>query len=196
MKLISNIVLIAILMMLTVQLAPSQDKAAEKNSATGFRKDFLNQLKGVEEKIMGLAEAIPQESYTWRPMEGVRSVSEVFMHIAGSNYLLISFTGVKPPAGLDKEDDNSITDKAKIILALKHSFAFTRDAVSGIPDADLDNPAKFFGTPTTVRDVIFQTALHMHEHMGQMIAYARSNKIVPPWTAAEQAAEQKKAEKK
>ena len=195
MKSTFSIVLISILTVIMLSSALSQDKTGS-TPVTGLRKDFLNQLKGVEEKVIGLAEATPQKSYTWRPMEGVRSVSEVYMHIATSNYLMLSFAGVKTPEEMKREDDKTVTDKSKVIDALKKSFAFCRDAVTGIPDDNLNNPANFFGTETTVRDVIFNIALHMHEHLGQSIAYARMNKVVPPWTAAEQAAEAKKKEKK
>ena len=82
-----------------------------------------------------------------------------------------------------------------MIDALKKSFEHVRLAMLRTTDADLDKPAKFFGSETTVRDVFFNTALHMHEHMGQSIAYARMNKVVPPWTAAEQAEQQKKDKK-
>ncbi|TAK53299.1 MAG: DinB family protein [Bacteroidetes bacterium] len=158
----------------------------------GFRGDFLAQMKDVEEKIIGLAEAMPQEKYTWRPMEGVRSVSEVFMHIAGGNYLFPKFIGVKAPEGLSQDMEKTVTDKAKVKEVLKLSFEHIRKAVMEMKDNDLENPVKMFGKETTFRDAIFTAATHMHEHLGQAIAYARMNAIVPPWTAAEQAEQAKK----
>ncbi len=147
----------------------------------GFRGLFLDQLKDVESKIVSLAEAMPQEKYTWRPAEGVRSISEVYMHIAGANNFLPNFIGVKPPAGITPAMAKE-TDKAKVIEALKSSFDHVRQAVLNMPDADLQKPAKLFGQETTYEGVLFLIANHMHEHLGQSIAYARTNGVVPPWS--------------
>ena len=154
--------------------------AAAKTS--GFRDQFLNQLKDVESKIVGLADAMPQEKYAWRPADGVRSISEVYVHIAGANYFLPSFIGVKPPAGLTRDMEKTVTEKAKVIEVLKASFAHVREAVANLSDADLEKPAKFFGQATTTQGVLFTMANHMHEHLGQSIAYARTNGVVPPWS--------------
>ncbi|PWT90812.1 MAG: damage-inducible protein DinB [Acidobacteria bacterium] len=152
---------------------------------SGFRAEFLSQLSEVQDKLVSLAQAEPAEKYTWRPADGVRSISEVYMHVAGSNYLLLQFVGVQPPPGISR-DMEKITDKAKVIDALKQSFDFVRQSVIKIPDSDLDRKVKFFSGETTVRDVLFSLANHMHEHLGQSIAYARENGVVPPWTAEEQ----------
>ena len=169
----------------------AQNKENDVNNISGFRKEFLDQLQEVQDKIIGLAEAIPAEKYSWRPMEGVRSVGEVFTHIAGGNYLFPSMVGHKTPKDYRVDLDKISSDKEQIINALKKSFEFIDGSMSSVPNADLDKPATMFGKQTTVRDVFFTAATHMHEHMGQMIAYTRMNKIVPPWTAAEQAKEQK-----
>jgi len=150
-------------------------------------------MEDVEKKLTDLAEAMPESSYSWRPMEGVRSVSEVYMHIAGANYLFPTFVGIKQPEGVDWELKN-VTEKKKVLEAMKQSFDYIREAVMKTPDGDLDKPAKMFAQESTTRGVFFTAALHMHEHLGQAIAYARMNRIVPPWTAAEQA--QQKSEKK
>jgi len=147
----------------------------------GFRGEFLAQLDDIEKKIEGLAQAVPEAKYTWRPAEGVRSISEVYMHIAGSNYLLLGFAGVKPPEGLSP-DLEKITAKNKVGEALKASFENLRQAILKTSDADLEKPAKLFGSDTTIRGVYFVTMSHLHEHLGQSIAYARMNGIVPPWS--------------
>jgi len=163
---------------------------------SGFRGDFLFQQNGVEREILGLAEAVPAEKYSWRPGEGVRSISEVFMHLAGANYLLPSFAGVKVPEGISRDMEKTVTQKAAVIDAIKKSFAHLRAAIEATPDADLDKPVKFFGMDSTVRGLYLVTANHEHEHLGQSIAYARMNGIVPPWTAARQAkAAEKPADK-
>ena len=148
----------------------------------GFRGDVLRQVNDVEKKLTALAEAFPAEKFSWRPGAGVRSVSEVFMHVAGGNYLLIGLTGVKPPAGLSPDMEKTVTEKAKVIEFMKQSFEHVRKAVNGATDADLEKPAKFFGRPSTVREIYFVASNHFHEHLGQAIAYARMNGIVPPWS--------------
>ena len=175
----------------------AQDKSKEESATkvSGVRGELLYQLADVEKKIIDLAGAMPPETYSWRPMEGVRSVSEVYVHIGGANYLFPSFIGIKSPEGLDRDMEKTITEKTKVIEFLKGSFDHIRQAILKTSDDDLDKPAKLFGRETTVRDVLLTAALHLHEHLGQSIAYARMNHIVPPWTAAEQA-EQKEKEKK
>ena len=153
--------------------------------ATGFRAEFLNQLDGVEKKLLDLAEAMPEEKYTWRPGEGVRSVSEAYMHVAGANFFLTGMIGVDPPADVGR-DLEKITDKAKVLELLKQSFEHVRQAALKTPDAEMDKPVEMFGRQTTVRDLFLMMALHQHEHLGQAIAYARMNGIVPPWSAARQ----------
>jgi uncharacterized damage-inducible protein DinB len=158
----------------------------------GFRGEFLAQLKGVEEKMTDLASAMPEEKYGWRPAEGVRSVSEVFMHVAGTNYFIPTFIGVKPPEGNGPDMEKTVTEKTKVLEAMKKSFEYIRQVALKVSDANLDKPAEFFGDKTTVRGVLLNAALHMHEHLGQSIAYARMNGVVPPWTAAQNAKEQQK----
>jgi uncharacterized damage-inducible protein DinB len=163
-------------------------QAASTPPASGFRAEFLYQSTDAEQKLVSLAGAIPQEKYAWRPMEGVRSVSEVFLHVARANFTFPTFLGIPAPAGIDRQGlEKSTTEKSKVVEVLKQSFEYARQAALKIPDADLDKPVKMFGREVTVRAVLFTLALHQHEHLGQSIAYARSNSVVPPWTATRQA---------
>ncbi len=152
---------------------------------SGFRAEFLRQLDDVEKKMTSLAQAMPQEKYSWRPGDGVRSVSEVFMHVAGANFMLPNFAGVKPPAGISRDMEKTVTEKSKVSEMLKQSFEHIRTAITGTSDADMDKPTKLFGRPATYRGVYLLMANHMHEHLGQAIAYARVNGVVPPWSAKE-----------
>jgi len=123
-------------------------RAQTPAKASGFRDMFLGQLKDVESKVTGLVEAMPEEKYNWRPEEGVRSVKEVFLHIAFANYFLPSFIGVKPPAGISPAMEKAPADKAKVLETVKNSFAYIRQVVTNLPDADLDKQTKFFGQYT------------------------------------------------
>jgi len=148
---------------------------------SGIRGDMIAQLDEAAGKIQQLAEAIPQDKYSWRPGAGVRSVSEAFMHVAGGNYFLMTFAGVSAPAGTSENMD-AITDRAQVLDQLKRSFAHARAAIAAASDADLDKPTEMFGQKTTYRNVFLTEVAHAHEHLGQLIAYARMNGIVPPWS--------------
>ncbi|MGH9509290.1 MAG: DinB family protein [Terriglobales bacterium] len=153
---------------------------------SGYNAEVMAALEDQEKKIVSLAEAVPQEKYTWAPGEGVRSTAEVYLHIALANYRFASFLGVKPPEGLVMRGfDKSTTDKSKIVEHLKRSFDNLKQAVRA--STDLEKKVKVFGEETTSRDAMLRAASHSGEHMGQSIAYARMSGIVPPWTAAEQA---------
>jgi uncharacterized damage-inducible protein DinB len=166
-------------------LAALSVNARAADAPTGMRALFLQQLADVEKKMTSLAAAMPADKYSWRPGEGVRSVSEVFIHVAVTNYFFPTMAGVKLPAGFDPKMEKNVTEKAKVQEVLKQSFAHARHAVEGLSDADMARPIKMFGQPATVEGMIFTMANHMHEHMGQAIAYARVNGVVPPWSAKE-----------
>jgi uncharacterized damage-inducible protein DinB len=186
-----SMLLIAAMLGLSTMAAQEKSKERGGKDISGFRGEFLTQLTDVEKKFVDLAQAIPAEKYGWRPGEGVRSVSEVLAHVAGANYMLPSLVGVKQPAGLNRDMEKTVTEKSKAIETLKQSFSHIRSAIMNTTNSDLEKPAKFFGEETTVRGIYFYAGLHMHEHLGQLIAYARVNSIVPPWTAAEQAVQKK-----
>ena len=150
----------------------------------GFRAEFLLDFDDVSKKIVELAEAMPAAKYNWRPAQGVRSVSEVYMHIAGGNYFLATFAGAKPPS-YDTRNLEKISDKARVIDELKKSFEYLRMVATTGGDADLEKPIKMFGNDTTHRGALMTALNHLHEHLGQSIAYARMNNVVPPWSARE-----------
>src|SRR5262249_40427448 len=130
----------------------------------------------------------PADKFTWRPAAGVRSVAEVYGHVAGANAFIPSFLGVKPPANIGQDIEKE-TDKGKVVAALKASMDHVRQVVLATSDADREKKVKMFGHDPSEREVLSLVMNHMHEHLGQAIAYARMNGITPPWTAREQAAE-------
>lgn len=152
----------------------------------GFRAEFLSQLSSAEEKVMDLADAIPENKYTWRPDDGVRSISEVYIHIANANYMIPTFFGGKMPEGMSMPDagkmEKEVTGKKDVAMKLKSSFASVKEVVKGMKDSDLDKDTEFFGMKTTYRGAMHFFANHLHEHLGQSIAYARMNGVVPPWS--------------
>jgi uncharacterized damage-inducible protein DinB len=181
--------------------AGAQDKPTEKapaalaTLATGPKAEFLEEIAYYEQRYVRLAEAVPAEKYPWKPAEGVRSIGEVYTHIVAANYGVARSLGTQPPAGLDfKALTGMSTDKAKTVQALKDSFAHFRQAIQALSDADADKPQKMFGRQTTLRGSFLMITGHFGEHLGQSIAYARMNGVVPPWTE-EQQQQQKQAEK-
>ena len=157
-----------------------------------FHQEILPFLDGAREKVLSLAGAVPESKYSWRPGNGVRSVGEVYMHIASGNRLLLMFLAPTPPSGPElqkmisagEDGEKTVTEKAKIIENLKQSFEQVRDAVQKASVADITRKAKFFNTETTGRGIFVVIVAHISEHMGQSIAYARMNGIVPPWSAS------------
>jgi len=153
-----------------------------------FKTASLADIKDSESKFVDLAKAIPADKYTWRPGEGVRSVSEVFLHIASANYGLPTMLGAAPAEGFNRQGfEKSTTEKDKVIEQLNKSFAYLESAVDKTSDAELNKRMKLFGGKEgTGGDILFLIITDLHEHLGQMIAYARMNSVVPPWSAARQ----------
>lgn len=192
-KLASFLILIQCLFSLAAA-SRAQDKPAATAAAptAGPRAEFLAELSYYEERFVRLAEAVPADKYNWRPAEGVRSIGEVYAHIIAANYGIARAFGTQPPAGIDfKAITASAGDKAKDVQGLKDSFAHFRKAILALSDTDSDKAMKMFGRPTTQRGAFIMVTGHTGEHLGQSIAYARVNGIIPPWT--EEAQQQQKS---
>jgi uncharacterized damage-inducible protein DinB len=181
---------------LAVLLVPAW--AAAQDVPAGIRGELIGSMNDAGGKIQELATAIPDGKYNWMPSKGVRSAGQVLLHVVAANYLLPSFFGVQPPMSRDElmKLDSQTMEPAKIRQMLKESYAWAAKAISDTPDSDLDTQTDFFGMKLSKRAMMLVLASHSHEHLGQLIAYARSNNIVPPWTAREQAAQKKKADEK
>ncbi len=165
----------------------------------GVKGEMLMWIKDAHNKLVDLSEAMPEAKYKWRPGKGVRSVGEVYMHVAAANFGLPAFAGVTPPQGFDFATyEQSLTRKEDVRKALKDSFEHMEKALENFSDGDLERPVELFGMKTTVRGAYLLVLSHCHEHLGQSIAYARSNGVTPPWTAKQQAemSAKKKAETK
>lgn len=135
----------------------------------------------VSRQLIALAEATPPEKFSWRPAPGVRSTGEVYMHIAISNFYLLSVTGVKePPVTVDME--KTITSKAQVIDWLKRSLDAVAAARARLKPGELQRKVSIYGKVVTVDGIYLRIIIHDNEHMGQSVAYARMNGIVPPWS--------------
>ena len=173
--------------------------AVSGQEVRGFKNEYLDDFAVTRRQLVQLAHAIPLDKFGWRPAKDVRSIGEVYTHIAAGNYLLLSFTGVKPPLEFYEEAaatgkdpmalvrrnlqlEKSVTAKGQVVRMLEASLDAVRDHFSQASDPDLEKPADFFGEKTTVRRIYLRILAHVNEHMGQSIAYARMNGIVPPWS--------------
>jgi uncharacterized damage-inducible protein DinB len=150
----------------------------------------LMPLDDIEKQLLALAKAIPEEKYAWRPGPGVRSVREVLLHVVNGNHLLVNVAVNEPSREevmkqieQNGKSEQEPASKEKIAGLLAESFASVRQAMrdvrsTGALTRDLD----FFGRPAPLGGVLANIDTHMAEHLGQLIAYARVNGIVPPWS--------------
>jgi DinB superfamily len=174
----------------TARTAHAQD-VPNREAAVQVRKEFMNDLDTLHTKFTALANAIPAEKFSWRPAPGVRSIGEVFMHVSSEFYVWapISFGAKASPAISGTSDAvmkqyESKSTKADVMAALKSSFAYTQSSINGLDPSALVGTRKLYGGQFT--GTIIQTSFGMagdlHEHLGQLIAYARMNGITPPWS--------------
>jgi uncharacterized damage-inducible protein DinB len=176
-----------------VVIAPAAAHSQETPDATrpAVMSALLRDVASVEEKLLALGDAIPEDKHAWRPADGVRSVGEVLVHVAADNWFLPTAAGVAAPeeTGIQAGDYPTVQayeartmSKAEAVQTLRDSFAHLRAAMEQADDAFLAQKLNLFGSEMTGVDLWVLTTTHLHEHLGQMIAYARSNAIVPPWS--------------
>ena len=176
-------------------MAQNSDNSADHTAPSyDMKAQSLADLAAVQKKFVSLANALPADKYTWRPMEGSRSFAETFLHVAGERYQILALGGATPPASFhDKDFDKSTTDKAQIIDQLNQSWDFAQKTINDMTNADFAKLLPKLGPQANAGDVIYILVADAHEHLGQLIAYGRVNGIVPPWTVE---AQKKAAEKK
>jgi len=186
----------------TIRASAQNSDAAASADHTAPSYDMKGQsmadLQAVQKKFVDLANALPADKLTWRPSADSRSFAEVFLHVAGERYGILGLMGTPPPAGFDdKTFEKSTTDRAQIVEELNKSWEFTQKAINGMTNADFAKLLPKLGPQANAGDVVYILVADAHEHLGQSVAYARENGIVPPWTVeAQKQAAAKKAEQK
>jgi hypothetical protein len=173
-----------------VSLAASSPARAQevmnKDAAAAVKASFIADLETLRGKFVGLAEAFPQDKYTWRPMDGVRSVSEVLMLAAFEGYTFIPSSFGAKPADLGSREEmgklRTLSDKAQVIEHLNKGFGHGKKELEGLDAATLTGKRKVMGRDLSAADAALAIGGDLHEHLGQLIAYARMNHIVPPWS--------------
>src|SRR3977135_2009984 len=157
-----------------------------KDAAAAVKASCLGDLETLRGKFVGLANAFPQDKYTWRPMEGVRSVSEVLMLAAFEGYSFIPTSFGAKAAEVGSRDEmaklRTLSDKPQVLEHLNKGFAYAKKEWEAVDPAILTGKRKVMGRDLSVPDIALAIGGDRHEHLGQLIAYARTNHIVPPWS--------------
>ena len=163
--------------------SPAQGQA-EPIVPTTLKAGLLARFAESSSKVLQLGEAIPAAKFSWRPAPGVRSISEVLVHVGLGNYYTTSDAGAKPTLQIGDELEKTITNKTEVLAFLRTSIDHVRSALERLTEADLEHPTTMFGQSTNYENVYLFGIAHVHEHLGQLITYARLNDVVPPWTHA------------
>ena len=173
--------ILSVLFLAATALA-QQTAAPRVDSLEGLWQGFDGEWGHVSRQLIALAETIPAEKYAWRPGAGVRSTSEVIMHLAIANFYLLSVTGPPMPKDLTSNElEKSVTRKADVVSWLKRSLEAVRAGRAGLKPGDLERKVKIQARDATVDGMYLRIIVHANEHMGQLVAYARMNGIAPPW---------------
>jgi uncharacterized damage-inducible protein DinB len=153
--------------------------------------DLSSDVAETEKKFIALAKEIPAAKYDWRAAPGIRSIGEVIRHVASDNYLIPAALGhaADPSTGIKADDyktagafEKKTATKDQTVADLEKSFASLKQNMQATTAASLGNPVKLFGQSFTTQKVWVLGTTHMHEHLGQLIAYARMNGVKPPWS--------------
>ncbi len=156
--------------------------------------EFVGQTEFIQGRLSQLAEAMPESTFEWRPTDGVRSVSEVYLHAAFANYICVTMSGGSVPDEVGfvmdfskaNDWDTQTTDKAAVIEKMNQSFDILKKRIGELTQEDLDREVEVFGMTMSIRNFIISMIAHSHEHLGQGIAYARMNDVTPPWSAKQE----------
>lgn len=167
------------LFILAIVLALLSTISLKAQDSTNIKSLFDQQFTYAS-RILDLAKETPADTYSWSPAEGVRSVGEVYTHIAQANYMVVGTFGISAP--VDVQSLGSLTDKDEIVAALEQSNEFVKTSVSGLSDEQLAETYELFGRTINGEGLLVFILNHMSEHVGQAIAYARMNNITPPWS--------------
>ncbi len=173
---------------LAITLAPAHPARAQAETAQqldleGVWMGYEGEWRHTTYQLLALAEATPADKYAWRPAPGVRSTSEVYMHIVMANFWLLSITGPPMPPDLKADAEKTVTSKAEVVAWLKRSLEAVRQAHLQETPAHLAKKVHVADRDTTVDGIYLRLIVHSDEHMGQLIAYARMTGVVPPWSA-------------
>jgi DinB superfamily len=165
----------------------SAQTALQRDDAIEVRTQLLADLDTLQVKLTALANAFPEDKYSWRPDPGVRSVGEVFMHIASEFYGAPVYFGGKQSTAVPQEKDGwrkfeHMSTKADVLKHLAASRTYYTAAIEAADPGAFRNGLTFAGQGYSLMRLSFLMTGDVHEHLGQLVAYARMNGITPPWS--------------
>jgi uncharacterized damage-inducible protein DinB len=168
--------------LVVVLLATAATPLQAQDPLDGIWQGYDGEWRHVSTQLIALAEATPEKNFAWRPAPGVRSTSEVYMHIVVANFYLLSVTGPKMPADLKDDAEKTVTSKADVIRWLKRSLDAVKEAHLKETPQHLALKVQVQDRNSTVDWMYLRIIVHANEHMGQLVAYARMTGVVPPWS--------------
>ena len=161
----------------------SVSASAQSPVAHPVRDELMGQFESSIRKVIALADAMPAESYAWKPSADAMPVGHVYAHIAHYNFMYpANSMGIAQPASIRLDTLEAMRNKAQIVALLRQSADHVRGSLKAMPAAELERNTTLYGRTVPKWAVILQLVSHMNEHLGQSIAYARSNNVVPPWS--------------
>jgi uncharacterized damage-inducible protein DinB len=157
-------------------------KSFAQDPLDGLWQGYDGEWRHVSNQLIALAEATPADKFAWRPAPGVRSTSEVYMHIVIANFELLPVSKDRFPRDLNADSEKTVTAKPEVIAWLKRSLEAVKQAHLAADPKDMSRKVKVNGRDATVDGMYLRIIVHANEHMGQLIAYARMTGVVPPWS--------------
>ena len=170
------------LVMVAARTVAQENYPLHPDPLDGVWQGYDGEWRHVSNQLVALAEATPAEKFAWRPAPGVRSTSEVYMHIAMANFYLLSVTGPPMPPDLKADAEKTVTSKPEVIAWLKRSLEAVKKAHLAETPPHLARKVKVGDRDSTVNAMYLRIIIHANEHMGQLVAYARMTGVVPPWS--------------
>ena len=153
-----------------------------QDATNNYKSQFLGHFDYAS-RVLSLAEAMPADKYDWRPGEGVSSVEEVYTHIARYNYYYLENSlGIPAPKDINVDNIESMSGKQQVVDILERSIQHVKSSIKEMPVSKLQEQTELYGRTVNGQAVLMQLITHMSEHVGQSIAYARVNGVVPPWS--------------
>jgi len=160
--------------------------AVMASAQTQFQQEAVGYMAFTNHRIVQLAKAMPDDNFDWSPESGVRSFSGILGHVVSGNYFLASKIGGVIPEGVNPMTiEKEITSRADLLKALDESNQFAIAAINALKEEEMGDKVEMpFPGDFTKMGVVNIIMNHGSEHMGQLIAYCRSNGVTPPWSVA------------
>ena len=136
------------------------------------------QFTGINSFIVRSAEKIPDSLYSFQPTPEVRTIAQLFGHIADAYFDMCSTAGGGTPPRRGVEQ--SAKTKAELVKALNEGAAYCQSVIGAMNDRKGTETVPFYFGPTPRLSVLYFSVTHSYEHYGNLVTYMRLNKIVPP----------------